>query len=70
MFSDFDLIAKKLWFRDSETIRLVKFLRSVDRAKVQERLQASYGVIIDLSASESEIHAALERAHSGEQDAR
>jgi hypothetical protein len=70
MFSDFDLIAKKLWFRDGEAIRLVRSLRSVDRAKVQERLLASYGVTIDLSASESEIHADLERAYAGDQDAR
>ena len=70
MFSDFEIIAKKLWFRDSETVRLVRSLRSIDRAKVQERLLASYGVTIDLSASESEIHAELERAYAGQQDVR
>jgi hypothetical protein len=70
MLSDFEQIGKKLWFRDGETVGLVKSLRSIDRAKVQERLLASYGVTIDLSASESEIHAELERAHAGEQNVR
>jgi hypothetical protein len=37
MFNEFDHIAKKLWFADGETIRLVKAMRREDRESVNRR---------------------------------
>jgi hypothetical protein len=56
---EFDQIAKKLWFLDGETVRLVKAMRREDRESVEQKLLALYGVSIDLSAPESDIKAAL-----------
>ena len=53
--NEFDDIAKKLWFVDGATVKLVK------RTRVEQRLLSLYGASVDLSASEENIKAALEK---------
>ena len=58
--NEFDDIAKKLWFVDGPTVRLVKAMRREDRMHIEQRLLSLYGASIDLSAPEEQIKAALE----------
>lgn len=59
--NEFDDLAKKLWFVDGQSVKLVKALRREDRQRVEQRLLSLYGASIDLSAPEKEIKAALAR---------
>jgi tetrahydromethanopterin S-methyltransferase subunit G len=58
---DFDHIAKRLWSMEHDTARLVAELSEKDGRRIEQCLRSLYGVTIDLSGSESDIKAAIEK---------
>lgn len=58
---NFDHIAKRLWFMDHATARLVATLSEKDRHSVEQCLFALYEASIHLTGSERDIKAAVEK---------
>jgi hypothetical protein len=61
MTHDFDHIAKRLWFMEHDAARLVAGLTQSDRRDIEQCLLSLYGVSIDLSGTEADIKAVLEK---------
>lgn len=61
MSHEFEHIAKRLWSMEHDTPRLIAQLAERDTRSIEECLRSLYGVSIDLSGSEVEIGAALEK---------
>ena len=62
--NEFDQIAKKLWFGDRATIKLLDGMTDRDRMHIEQRLLSLYGVNVNLFGTIEEMGAALEGARN------